>query len=109
MAHKPNPFYKLLKAETLINITSKPNGLLDSVNRTLSDACETALKQPFPGEKFIFNTVARFRRAGFALLIEENPDQKIQTKQKFYAPVAFESKIFVTQNVNLFGRVFGKT
>ena len=39
-------------------------------------------------------TVARFRSAGYALMIEDNPDQKIQSKQKTYAPVAFGSKIF---------------
>ena len=39
-------------------------------------------------------TDASFRSAGYALMIEENPDQKIQSKRKTYAPVAFGSKIF---------------
>ena len=37
---------------------------------------------------------ASFRSAGYALMIEDNPDQKIQSKRKTYAPVAFGSKIF---------------
>ena len=37
---------------------------------------------------------ARFRSAGYALMIEDNPDQKIQSKRKTYAPVAFGSKFF---------------
>ena len=37
---------------------------------------------------------ASFRSAGYALMIEGNPDQKIQSKRKTYAPVAFGSKIF---------------
>ena len=39
-------------------------------------------------------TNASFRSAGYALMIEDNPDQKIQSKRKTYAPVAFGSKIF---------------
>ena len=37
---------------------------------------------------------ASFRSAGYALMIEDNPDQKVQSKRKNYAPVAFGSKIF---------------
>ena len=39
-------------------------------------------------------TDASFRSAGYALMIEDNPDQKIQSNRKTYAPVAFGSKIF---------------
>ena len=39
-------------------------------------------------------TDATFTSAGFALMIEDNPDQKIQSKRKTYAPVAFGSKNF---------------
>ena len=39
-------------------------------------------------------TDAIFRSAGYALMIEDNPNQKIQSKRKTYAPVAFGSKIF---------------
>ena len=51
MAEKLNPFYKLLKAEVPINITSELKETFDSVNKTLSDACQLALKQPIPGKK----------------------------------------------------------
>ena len=37
-------------------------------------------------------TDASFRSAGYALMIEDNPDQKIQSKWKTYAPVTFGSK-----------------
>ena len=39
-------------------------------------------------------TDAGFRSAGYALMIEDNPHQKIQSKRKTYAPVAFGSKFF---------------
>ena len=94
MAEKLNPFYKLFKTEVLINITSELKEIFVSVNKALSDACELALKQAIPGKQLVLMTDASFRSAGYALMIEENPDQKIQSKRKTYAPVAFRSKIF---------------
>ena len=94
MAEKLNPFYKLLKTEVPINITSELKETFDSVNTALSDACELALKQIIPGKQLVLMTDASFRSAGYALMIEDNPDQKIQSKRKTYAPVAFGSKIF---------------
>ena len=94
MAEKLNPIYKLLKAEVPINIISELKQTLDSVNKALSDACELALKQPIPGKQLVLMTDTSFRSAGFALMIEDNPDQKNQSKRKTYAPVAFGSKIF---------------
>ena len=66
----------------------------DSVNKALSDACQLALKQPIPGKKLVLMTDASFRSAGYAFMVEDNPDQKIQSKRKTYAPVAFGSKVF---------------
>ena len=60
----------------------------------LCDACELALKQPIPGKQFVLMTDASFRNAGYALMIEDNTDQKNQSRLKTYAPVAFGSKIF---------------
>ena len=94
MAEKLNPFYKLLKAEIPINITSELKEAFNSINKSLSDACELALKQPIPGKQLALMTDASFKSAGYALMIEDKPDQKIQSKRKTYAPVAFGSKIF---------------
>ena len=94
MAEKLNPFYKLLKAEVPINITSVLKETFDTKNKALSDACQLALKQPIPGKQLVLMTGASFRSAGYALMIEDNPDQKIQSKRKTYAPVAFGSKVF---------------
>ena len=98
MAEKLNPFYKLLKTEVPINITSELKETFDSVNKALSDACELALKQHIPGKQLVLMTDASFRCAGYALMIEDNPDRKIQSKRKTYAPVAFGSKIFRPRN-----------
>ena len=94
MTEKLNPFYKFLKVEFPINITSELKEAFDSVNKALGDACELALKQPIPGRQLVLMTDASFRCAGYALMIENNPDQKIQSKRKTYAPVGFGSKSF---------------
>ena len=94
MAEKQHPFYKLLKTEVPINIASELKETFDSVNKALSDACELALKQLIPGKQLVLMTDASFRSAGYALMIEDNPNQKIQSKRKTYAPVALGSKIF---------------
>ena len=73
----------------------------DSVYKALSDACEKALKQPIPGKQLVLMTDTSFRSEGYALMIEDNPDQKIQSKSKTYAPVAFGSKVFSPEHLKM--------
>ena len=94
MAEKLHLFYKLPKREVPINFTSELKTIIDSVKKALSDACELALKPPIPGKQLVLITDASFRSAGYALMIEDNPDQKVLSKRETYAPVAFGSKIF---------------
>ena len=101
MAEKLSPLHKLLKVEGSINVTSELKETFHSVNRALSDACELALKQPFPGRQLVLMTDASFRSAGYALMIEDNPDQKVQSKRKTYAPVAFASKFFLCTAIQI--------
>ena len=89
MTEKLNPFYKLWKAEVPINITSEVYETYDSVNNALNDACQLAIKQPSPGKQLVLMTHASFRSAGYALMIENNLDQKISSKRRTFAPVTF--------------------
>ena len=108
MAEKFIPFYKLLKTEVPINVTSELKETFDSVNKVLNDACQIALKQPNPGKQLVLMTYASFRSAGYALMTADNPDQMIESKQKTYAPVAFGSKIFspVQLKMSIFSNEF---
>ena len=101
MAEQLNPFYKLLKAEVPMHITSELKDTFDSLNKALRDACELSLKQPIPGRQFVLMTDASFRSAGYALMIEDNPDQKVPSKRKTYAPVAFRSKNFSPAQIKM--------
>ena len=94
MAEKLDSFEKLVETEVPINIASDLKETFDSIKKTLCDACELALKQPIPGKQLVLMTDASYRSAGYALMIEDNIDQNIQSKLKRYAPVAFGSKAF---------------
>ena len=48
-----------------------------------------ALKQAIPGKQLVLMTDASFRSAGNALMIDDKPDQRTQSKRKTYGPVAF--------------------
>ena len=99
LAEKPNPFYRLLKTELPIIITTELKETFYSVNKAFSDACELALKQPTPSEQLVLMTDASFRSAGYAFLIEDNPDQKMQSKRKSYAPGQLAQKNFPLHNL----------
>ena len=99
MAEKLHPFYKLLKTEVPINITSELKETYDSVNAALSNACELALKHPIPGKQLVLMTDTSFRSAGYALMIEDNPHQKIQSKRKTYAPWHLAQKFSPLHNL----------
>ena len=94
MAAKRNPFYKMLNTEVPFDITSELKETINSVSKAFIDAWEFALKRPIPGKQFVLMTDASFRSAGYALMIEDNLDEKIQSKRKTSATMVFSSKIF---------------
>ena len=55
-----------------------------------------ALKQPPKDKQLIVMSDASFTAAGYAIMIEDDPQrkQKLQSKRKTYAPIAFGSKTF---------------
>ena len=101
MAEKVNPFNKLLKTAVPIDLTPELKETFDSLNQVLSDACELDLKQPIPGKQLVLMADVSFRIAGFTLMIQDNPNQKIQSRRKTYAPVAFELKMFSSAQLKM--------
>ena len=82
MVEKPNPFYKLQKVEVPINNSSELTQIFDTLNKDLSDVCELALKQHIPRKQRVSMTGASFRNARYTLTVEDNPDQRSQSKRK---------------------------
>ena len=78
-----SPFYELLlKAETPINITTELHKTFKPVNSALNDAYELAMKQALLGTQLRLVTDKSFRSAGYALMIKDYPEPKIQLKRK---------------------------
>ena len=98
MAQNLNAFYKLLETEVPTNKTSELKETSDTVKTSLSEACALAMKQLIPGKQLVLMTDAGFRNVGFSLIIDDNPDAKIQSKRKTYAPVALGAKYFSPRN-----------
>ena len=86
--------YELLKADKQIKITEELLDHYKAINAALSQACGLALKQPITGRQYVLLTDASFRASGYALMIEEDNEKKINSKKKTFAPVAFGSKVF---------------
>ena len=55
---------------------------------------QSCLKQPIKNKQLIPMTDASFTAAGYAIMIEDDPNQKLQSRRKTYAPIAFGSKTF---------------
>ena len=70
----------------------------ESVKKSILDACKLALKQPIPGKQLVLMTDAIFQSAGFAFIIEDNPDQKIHSKRKTYTTLASGTKFSPPRN-----------
>ena len=86
-------FNGLLKAGEQIKVTE---GLLDNykaINAALAEACGLDLQQPITGRQYVLMTDAGIRASGCALMIEEDNDKKLNSKEKTFAPVAFGSKV----------------
>ena len=61
-------------------------------NNSNNNSCQTnssTNKKSTPGKPFVLMTHASFRSAGYSLMVEDKPDQKIQSKRKTGAPLAF--------------------
>ena len=67
----------MLKEEVPVDITWKLNNTFDSVNKAVTSACELALKQRNLGKHLVWMTDTGFKTAGYALMIEDNLNQKI--------------------------------
>ena len=99
MAGKLHPFYKLLKTDNSINIVQALVDTFDIGQQRLGiHACELSLKQALPGKQLILMTGASFRSAGYALMIEDDPQQKIQLKMETFRTNWFWIKIYLPRH-----------
>ena len=71
------------------------------INEALDRCCQLALHQPLPGKQLFIMTDAGFKAAGFAVLIEYDPNQKYTSTNKTYAPVDYGSKTYSAYQIKM--------
>ena len=101
LSEKIAPFHELVKADKPIKITHEIIATFEHINKALDNACGLWLKQPLPNKEYVLMTDANFKNAGYALMIEENADEKLTSVKKTYAPVAFGSKTFSPSQIKM--------
>ena len=71
------------------------------INEALDRCCQLALRQPLPDKQLVLMTDASFQAAGYAVLIEDDPNQKYTSTRKTYAPIAYGSKTYSPSQIKM--------
>ena len=104
LAERLTPFLQLLKttdSKTKTLITPDITKEFRERNEALDRCCQLALRQPLPGKQLVLMTDASFQAAGYAVLIEDDPNQKYTSTRKTYAPIAYGSKTYSPSQIKM--------
>ena len=104
LAERLTSFFQLLKtidAKTKIPITPDIMKEFREINEALDRCCQLALRQPLPGKQLVLMTDASLQAAGYAVLIEDDPNQKYTSTRKTYAPIAYGSKTYSPSQIKM--------
>ena len=104
LAERLTPFFQLLKttdAKTKIQITPDIIKEFREINEALDRCCQLALRQPLPGKQLVLMTDASFQAARYAVLIEDDPNQKYTSARNTYAPIAYGSKTYSLSQIKM--------
>ena len=95
------PFYKMLKSDEKVLVSKELVQRIEEINKALDKCFDLALQQPNPNKQIALMTDASFGAAGYAVLIEDDPNQKFTSLRKSYAPVAYGSKTFTPAQIKM--------
>ena len=101
LSEKLVPFFQLLKKDEKVLVTSELIEQFNEINRDLDRCSQLALRQPLPNRQLVLVTDASFTAAGYAILIEDDPNQKFTSVKKSYAPIAYGSKTFIPPQLKM--------
>ena len=99
-----NPFFQLLKttdAKAIIPITPDIMKEFREINEALDRCCKLALRQPPPGKQLVLMTDSSFQAARYAVLKDDDPNQKYTSTRKHYAPIAYGSKTYSPSQIEM--------
>ena len=97
---KLQPFFKLLRKNEEFIITSEHTENIEILKQYLNEACQLSLKTAKPNSQFFLICDASFYAAGSILVIEDYHDYSNKPLEKSYAPVAFGSHFFSSNQLN---------
>ena len=101
LSEKLVPFFQLLKKDEKVLVTKELVEQFNEINRDLDRCSQLAVKQPLPNEQLVLMTDARFTAAGYAILTEDDPNQKYTSDKKSNAPIAYASKTFTLSQLKM--------
>ena len=96
-----DPFYKMLKTDEKVLVSKELVQQFEEINNALDKCCDLALQQPIANKQIALMTDASFGATGYAVLIEDDPNQKFSSLRKSYALVDFGSKTFTPTQIKL--------
>ena len=70
-------FFKLLKKTYKFYLSTKLTSSSEQLNNLLLQSCQMALKQPLKDKQLIVMSDASFTAAGYAIMVEDDPQQKL--------------------------------
>ena len=82
MSEKLVPFFQLLKKDKKVLVTTELVEQFNEINRDLDRCSQLALRQPLPNRQLVLMTDASFLAAGYAILTEDDPNQKYTSVKK---------------------------
>ena len=94
LSERFSPFFKLLEETSKLYVPTTLVEAFTNLNKLLENSCQLVLKQPLNNKQLVVVSDASYTAAGYAIMIEDAPNQKLQPKRKTYAPVVFGSKSF---------------
>ena len=101
LSEKLAPFFQLLKKDEKVLVTTELVQQFNEINRDLDKCSQLALKQPLPNKQLVLMTDASFTAAGYAILTEDDPNQKFTSVKKSYAPIAYGSNTFTPSQLKM--------
>ena len=108
LSKKLVPFFQLLKKDEKVFVTTELVEQFNEINRDLNRCSQLALRQPLPNRQLVLMTGASFTAAGYAILTEDDANQKYTSVKKSYALIAYDSKTFIPSQVKMliYAKVF---
>ena len=79
------PFYKMLKSDEKVLVSTEMLQKFEEINKALDQCCDLGLQQPLPNKQVALMTDASFGAAGYATLIEDDPNPIFNSPRKSYA------------------------